>query len=339
MKGRILIIYTGGTIGMRQSAQGYVPGVGFKQLMQTQLGQALLNRLPVFDLIEFEQLIDSANLTPDHWVSIAQPIIDNWSQYDGFVVIHGTDTMAYTAAALSFMLQNIDKPVIVTGSQIPLLELRNDGQNNLMTAMMLAGEYLIPEVCLYFNGKLMRGNRCVKMKSSGLDAFHSPNYPLLARADIHIELYESRLLPLPEQSETFICPDFDPRHVAIVPIYPGIDGEFISLVTCKPNLKGLILHSYGVGNIPDTDRSLMDALRKAANAGITLVNVTQCEYGQVHQDAYAAGSELNEIGVVSGSDITLEAAFAKLHLLCSLPLDSKQRAEQMAVPLVGEMMQ
>lgn len=337
MTGRILIIYTGGTIGMRRSEQGYIPAAGFQQLMEAQLGTELLNRLPAYEMLEFEDLIDSANLTPAHWSAIAQPIIDQWSHYDGFVILHGTDTMAYTASALSFMLQQVNKPVIVTGSQIPLLELRNDAQNNLMTAMMLAGEYPIPEVCVFFNGKLMRGNRSVKLKSSGLDAFHSPNYPLLARADIHIDLYKPRLLDKPQQGPNFINPQFDARNVSIVPVYPGINGDLIDALIQEPNRKALILHSYGVGNIPDADRTLVAALKRAADKGITLVNVTQCEYGHVHQEAYAAGSEMSELGVISGMDMTLEAAFAKLHLLCAQGLSTEQRAEQMQHAISGEL--
>lgn len=337
MTGRILIIYTGGTIGMRRSEQGYIPAAGFQQLMEAQLGTELLNRLPAYEMLEFEDLIDSANLTPAHWSAIAQPIIDQWSHYDGFVILHGTDTMAYTASALSFMLQQVNKPVIVTGSQIPLLELRNDAQNNLMTAMMLAGEYPIPEVCVFFNGKLMRGNRSVKLKSSGLDAFHSPNYPLLARADIHIDLYKPRLLDKPQQGPNFINPQFDARNVSIVPVYPGINGDLIDSLIQEPNRKALILHSYGVGNIPDADRTLVAALKRAADKGITLVNVTQCEYGHVHQEAYAAGSEMSELGVISGMDMTLEAAFAKLHLLCAQGLSTEQRAEQMQHAISGEL--
>ncbi|WP_428034108.1 asparaginase [Amphritea sp.] len=334
MKRKILIIYAGGTIGMQASANGYVPVAGFEQQLRAQLSGPGDAQLPAFEVLELEQLIDSSNLQPHHWTVLGGIIRAHWSQYDGFILLHGTDTMAYTASMLSFMLQGMDKPVIVTGSQIPLAQLRNDARDNLLTSMMFVAAYDIPEVCICFNGRLLRGNRASKLKSSALDAFDSPNYAWLGEAGIHIELHAERLLR--HGRSDFNVPDFNPDALVVLPIYPGISAGIVRDLLSRPVVKGVVLHTYGAGNPPDANGELMAELENAVRRGVIIVNVTQCLQGQVSQGAYATGATLNRIGVIPGSDLTLEAAFTKLHFL--LATQSADRVKELMLQsLCGEM--
>jgi len=313
----LLLIHTGGTIGMIRSEQGYVPAPAFEQLLRERLASVVAHPVTGFDFIEFEHLLDSANLTPEHWLAIGRYILDHYDDYNGFVVLHGTDTMAYTAAALSFMLRGLDKPVILTGSQIPLAELRNDAKDNLITAMILAAEYPVPEVCLYFNGRLLRGNRSTKVDATGFNAFDSPNFPPLGEVGIRIAIDESRLCA--PTTRRFRLPDFNPRAVAVLQLFPGISGELVSRVLATPGIGGLILRSYGVGNVPGDNTDLMSALAAASERGVVIVNTSQCLRGAVSQTTYATGVGLHQAGVVGGGDMTFEAAFAKLHYLLAGP--------------------
>lgn len=333
MKRKILIIYAGGTIGMQASENGYVPVAGFEQQLREQLaGHA--GQLPGFDVLELAQLIDSANLQPHHWTELAGVIQQYWSLYDGFILLHGTDTMAYTASMLSFIFQGMDKPVIVTGSQIPLSELRNDARDNLLTSLMFAGGYDIPEVCICFNGRLLRGNRSCKVKTTGLDAFDSPNAGWLGQVGINIELYSGRLLQAGKAD--FAIPVFNPDAVVVLPVYPGVPARIVRDLLSHKEVKGVVLHTYGAGNPPDANSELMAELEDAVKRGVIIVNVTQCLQGPVIQGAYATGATLNRIGVVPGSDLTLEAAFTKLHYL--LATQSPERArEMMSRNMCGEM--
>lgn len=335
MTSRVLILYTGGTIGMTSSEQGYVPCKQFNQLLQQKIPQEAYQQLPQFVVLEHSDLIDSANLQPAHWTVMAEHLIENWHSYQGFVVLHGTDTMDYTAAALSFMLQGIDKPVILTGSQVPLVQLRSDGLDNLITAIDMAGSCQVPEVCIYFNNRLLRGNRTVKLNSSAFDAFYSPNFPELAHAGIRLEVNTELLLKPAEQQ--FLAPKFDSEAVTIVQMYPGISAEVVKSVLSNRALKGVIIESYGAGNIPDANQALIQQLKTAAERGVVIVNVTQCVEGRVSQGDYATGQVLNRLGVVPGGDMTLAAAFAKLHFLiaCGLPVEVIR--QKMAVALCGEM--
>jgi L-asparaginase len=269
--------------------------------------------MPAFDVVELDELIDSANLQPAHWVAIANALIARWDDYAGFVVLHGTDTMAWTASALSFMLRGLDKPVILTGAQIPLVEPRSDAPDNLSTALTLAASYPIREVCVYFNRRLLRGNRSRKLRSTGFDAFDSPNWPHLADVGIQIMLHRDRLLPA--TARDFLVPAFDREAVAVLPVWPGMPARVVDALLDGPAVRGLIQRSYGVGNVPDADAALMDALARAVARGVVVLNTTQCVSGAVDQGAYATGAALNRIGVVPGADMTLEAAFAKLHFL------------------------
>jgi len=337
MKRRVLIIYTGGTIGMQRSAQGYVPAPGFSDRVEQLLSARGINTLPdfEFDMVACQQLIDSANLVPDDWSRLGRRLMQHRDHYDGFVVLHGTDTMAYTASMLSFMLMGFARPVILTGSQIPLSELRSDALDNLTTALLLAGNYDIPEVCVYFNGRLLRGNRSSKVKSSGLDAFDSPDYPWLARVGIEIELQQERLL----KPAVLNCqiPEFDPDAVAVLHLYPGISARVVDAVLDCCALRGLILLTYGAGNPPDANQPLIDCLQRASARGVVIVNITQCLQGAVSQGTYATGATLNRIGVVAGGDMTLEAAFTKTHFLLSQALTSAQVRAALAQPLCGEL--
>lgn len=285
---------------------------GFGQLLGRQL-RTTAAELPAFDVVELDTLIDSANLRPAHWSAIATALLARWDDYAGFVVLHGTDTMAWSASALSFMLRGSDKPVIFTGAQIPLIEPRSDAPRNLQTALILAAHHPIREVCVYFDRRLLRGNRSSKLKSTAFDAFDSPNWPPLADVGIDIALHHEMLLPA--SSRDFVVPDFNAEAVAVLPVYPGISARTVDAVLDSPSVRALVLRTYGVGNAPDADQPLMDALARAVARGIVVVNTTQCAIGRVHQGSYATGASLAGIGVVAGADMTLEAAFAKLHFL------------------------
>ncbi|UTW11487.1 asparaginase [Marinobacterium rhizophilum] len=334
MKSKVLIIHTGGTIGMHPSDQGYVPVPGFDELLQQKLSKQAQQNLPHFEILEFTQLIDSSNIQPSDWTRLGRTLMEHYDDYNGFVVLHGTDTMAYTASALSFILQGLDKPVILTGSQIPLIEPRNDALDNLITALILAGNYPVPEVCIYFNGRLLRGNRACKLRATGFDAFDTPNCPWLGQAGIHIELQEHLLLD--RGTPSFSAPDFDPCAVSLLHLYPGMPGSIAAQLLENSRLKGLLIRSFGVGNPPDENRELMAALEQASARGQVVVNLTQCLQGKVSQGAYATGAKLNDIGVVPGSDLTVEAAFTKLHFLIATGHAAPRVRELMQTPICGE---
>jgi L-asparaginase len=334
MKKRVYIAYTGGTIGMRRAAGGYVPEAGLEQLISEMIAPRLQAQLPHYVLYEYDHLIDSANIRPRDWCSIAGDIIDRYSEFDGFVILHGTDTMAYTTSALSFILRGLRKPVIVTGSQIPLREMRNDGHNNLLTALLLAANEKITEVCLYFNGRLLRGNRATKVKAEGLDAFASPNCPELGQVGIHIAIDESALLQN-NATEAFHLPGYDDDKVAVVRLFPGITARFLSHLL-EPPLTGLIMQSYGVGNAPVIQPGFLDVLSGAISRGVVVVNVSQCLQGRVDSSQYAAGSALIGAGVTSGLDLTTEAAFTKLNHLLAMRLASEDVRTSMTLSWCGE---
>lgn len=312
---RVYIAYTGGTIGMLNAGDGYVPASGFLEERLRDMPELRDPAMPEIVLNEYDPLLDSSNMTPREWLTIARDIFQNYHAFDGFVVLHGTDTMAYTASALPFLLQGLNKPVILTGSQIPLVELRNDARENLITALLLAANYAIPEVCLYFGTKLLRGCRTVKVNAQGFDAFDSPNYPPLGQvgSDIHIRW---QLVRKPSTTPLVPPPTALNAIVASVRLFPGISGEFLNNVL-KPPLQGLVLEAYGTGNAPNQDHALLDAFSDAATRGVTIVDCTQCLRGTVKLNSYATGAALLEAGVVSGADMTPIAALTKLHYLIS----------------------
>ena len=335
MKKRVLIVYTGGTFGMVPSDQGYVPMTGLADRLVARLQVFGLDDLPEFEVLEFGKLIDSSNLTPADWTRIGNCLRDHWAQYDGFVILHGTDTMAYTASALSFMLQPLDKPVIITGSQIPLAELRNDADINLITSLQLAARDDIHEVCICFGNRILRGNRAVKVNSMDLAAFDSPNMAWLGSVGIDINMRDDLLLEagVPDIQ----VPEYDPDAVLVFTLYPGVNHQLLqSMLDINPRARALIIRSYGVGNPPDANQELMQLLEQACARGLVVVNLTQCQQGPVVQGAYATGATLNRIGVVGGSDLTLEATFAKLHWLLATRSDPQEVRQLMATPLRGE---
>jgi L-asparaginase len=331
MQQRILILHTGGTIGMEASADGYRPAQDFSTLLAQKLDGC---DLPNYELLQLDHLIDSADLCPSHWSQMAKLLADKWEKYDGFVVLHGTDTMAYTASALSFILQEIDKPVIVTGSQIPLSALRTDALNNLLDSLLLAVNPEIKEVCICFDGRLLRGNRSSKVNSTSCDAFDSPNLPWLGEAGVHIQLNHGLLLA--GGSPNFRTLTFDSRAVAMLTIFPGMQANMLEQILKQEGVKGLILRNYGVGNVPSHNSALMQALEEAVQGGIVVVSVSQCVAGGVFQNTYASGSVLSRIGVSSGSDMTMEAAFTKLHYLLACGEQAEAIRRKIPLPLRGE---
>ncbi|TWX65256.1 asparaginase [Colwellia demingiae] len=335
MKKRIYVAYTGGTIGMMQSTQGFVPAKGHLTESINALPEFHRSEMPEFTISEYQPLIDSSNMTPSDWQRIADDIKANYDDYDGFVVLHGTDTMAYTSSALSFMFENLSKPVIVTGSQIPLSQLRSDGQVNVLNALYIAANYPISEVSLFFNNKLYRGNRCIKAYADGFNAFDSPNMPVLLEAGINIQLVAGTLAHLVDKVEPLQLSTITPQPVGVVHLYPGISSEVIDNVIKQP-VKALILRSYGVGNAPQ-DKALLACLRKAKEQGIVVVNCSQCIKGTVNMSGYATGNALSQTGVISGHDMTLEATLTKLHYLLSKNLSYDEMCQQMDKSLRGEL--
>jgi len=332
-KKNIYVAYTGGTIGMQRSANGYIPVSGHLQQQLELMPEFHRHEMPRFDIHEYTPLMDSSDMTPEDWQVIAHDIRDNYQHYDGFVILHGTDTMAFTASALSFMLENLDKPVIVTGSQIPLAELRSDGQQNLLNALYVAANYPINEVGLFFNNTLFRGNRTTKAHADGFNAFASPNLPPLLEAGIHIKKLNT--LPAPVQEGPLIVHPITPQPIGVVTIYPGISPDVVSNFLRQP-VKALILRSYGVGNAPQSS-AFISVLAEAHQRGIVVVNLTQCMSGKVNMGGYATGNALEQAGVISGSDLTVEAALTKLHFLLSQQLPVAEVRALMQQNLRGEL--
>ena len=333
MKKHIYVAYTGGTIGMRPSPQGYIPVAGFLSETLASMPEFHCDEMPDFTIHEYDSLIDSSDMQPDDWQQIADDIQEHYDSYDGFIILHGTDTMAFTASALSFMLEDLSKPVIVTGSQIPLAELRSDGQVNLLNALYIAANFPIPEVTLFFNNKLLRGNRSRKLDADGFDAFDSPNFAPLLTAGINIETNYPLSGEKPGAALTVSKVQSQP--IGVVTLYPGISAEVLRNTLQQP-VKALILLSYGVGNAPQSP-AILEQLKSAKNNDILVVNCTQCLRGKVNMSGYATGNALREVGVISGGDMTPEAALAKLHYLLSKDLTTEQIKEKIVEDLRGEL--
>ena len=329
----VYVAYTGGTIGMRPGSSGYEPAPGFLAQQMAKLAALDSDAMPHFKVHEYQPLLDSANMSPADWVKLGRDIMANYHRYDGFIVLHGTDTMAFSASALSFMFQNLGKPIVFTGSQIPLCEVRTDARENLITSLLIAAGEPIPEVCLFVGHRLLRGNRATKVSARQFLAFRSPNYPALGEAGVELTVHRQRFLPAPRDSVAFN--EVGGAQVADLRIFPGITPETLRSFL-RPPLEGAVLHTYGVGNAPDRPE-LLAVLRRASERGVVLVNCTQCLEGSVRMGAYATGSALADAGVVSGYDMTPEAALTKLYYLLSHDLDPDEVRRQMQENLRGEL--
>ena len=339
-KAKIVLIYTGGTIGMvKDFKSGALKAFDFKEL---------LNRIPEVQLLDceietisFETPIDSSNMNILSWQKIANIIEENYSKFDGFVVLHGSDTMSYSASALSFMLENLAKPVIFTGSQLPIGDLRTDAKENLITAIQVASlqennKPVIQEVCLYFEYKLYRGNRTTKISAEHFNAFTSPNFPELAESGVHLKVNTDLVLTANSNKNFQVHTDFD-DNVALLKLFPGMNEKVLTSFFAIPNLKGIVLETYGSGNAP-TEKWFVDALALAIKKGIHIINVTQCSGGSVAMGNYETSTQLKNIGVISGEDITTEAAITKLMFLLGKKVPSSEFKKQFETAIRGEMM-
>ncbi len=340
MKRSVLLIYTGGTIGMdRNPKTGALEPFDFEQL---------LCRVPELEQFsteiatyQFSPPIDSSDMLPSRWTELAHIISDNYELYDGFVVLHGTDTMAYTASALSFMLQNLSKPVVFTGSQLPIGQLRTDGKENLITSIEIAaarrqdGSARVPEVCVYFSGHLMRGNRTTKQSADAFNAFESFNYPHLADAGVQIA-YHDEFIHRPQYPQKALSTQFNlDANVIIFSLFPGVREDLIRHIIATPNLRSIVMRTFGSGNAPQNPW-LISALREATRRGKVVVNISQCLQGCVAMERYDTGVQLRDAGVVSGFDSTVEAAVTKLMYLQARYDNADQVRRMMQQSLCGE---
>ncbi|KAJ5803935.1 uncharacterized protein N7518_000238 [Penicillium psychrosexuale] len=366
---RVLIIMTGGTICMQPSPGGFIPARGFQEKCMARVptfndgsASTTMNvvanaahelkarpslRTPMtaygrqvrYTVFEFEELLDSSSIDAKGWTQIAEAIERNYKLFDGFVVLHGTDSLAYTCSALSFMLQNLGKPVVLTGSQAPMLELQNDATDNLLGSLVVAGHFMIPEVCLYFNNRLFRGNRTTKVAASDFAAFDSPNCAPVAVTNSMRTNVNWDMVHRPTSLEPFsIRTNLDTTHVACLRIFPGIKPEMVDAVLKLDGLRGLILETFGAGNAPSgQDNAMINVLASAIQRGIVIVNITQCLTGSV-SPVYATGMSLSRAGVVAGLDMTTEGALTKLAYLLALPESTPESvAKNMSVSIRGEL--
>ncbi|HRD69862.1 MAG TPA: asparaginase [Legionella sp.] len=299
-----------------------------------ELAGEINTHMPQYVIKEYQPLLDSSNMTVTEWNRIAQDIADAYSNFDGFVIFHGTDTMAYTASALSFMLEHLGKPVIVTGSQIPLSEVRNDAIDNVITSLWLCAHQPINEVCIYFNQQLLRGNRTQKVSAQRFNAFDSPNYPHLASIGIHIQLHQHLLLK--PTTQPFNLQKIRPQFIANFRLFPGFASDVLAYILNQP-IRGLILETYGAGNAQNNDPQFLELLKEACNRGVIIINCTQCQQGRVEMNQYATGHTLKKAGLISGHDMTPEAAHCKLLYLLSKNLDTKNLKKLLEMDLRGEL--
>jgi len=331
---RVYIAYTGGTIGMKHSSKGFVPEAGYFTEQVNKLPELAYPEMPSIFVNEYECLIDSSNITPEDWYKISEDIKAHYDDFDGFIVLHGTDTMAYTASALSFMLEDLSKPVIVTGSQIPWSQMRTDARENLITSLLLASQYDIPEVTLYFHNRLYRGNRTRKVDANGFHAFQSPNFPALVKVGSQINVNQEIILKDP--SKPLKINKISPPKVVVLSLFPGFSADMLEAVL-NSGIQGLVLMTYGMGNAPCNDAQFLKLLTNANESGIIIVNCTQCLKGSVDMSSYETGQELLKAGVISGFDMTPEATLTKLSYLLSSDCSKETIKQKMQVSLRGEL--
>lgn len=335
---RILLIYTGGTIGMaRDPLNGTLSPIDFSNIEK---------HLPVlnnfhFDIkaISFDPLIDSSNFTPEVWVKVADTIERNYDLFDGFVILHGTDTMAYSASAVSYMLENLSKPVIFTGSQLPVGLVRTDGRENIIASLELAAERedgvaVIQEVCIYFNNKLTRGNRTTKVSTENFSAFQSPNYPPLVDVGLHLKFNYANIYQNSGDKQLKVHRRFD-NNVAILKIFPGLSRNYVRSVLNTEGVRGVIMETFGAGNAP-TARWFLDELKEYIDRGGIILNITQCSGGTVEMGLYETSREMISIGIVSGQDLTFEAAVTKLMFILGNYSSREEVIAKLAKPIAGE---
>lgn len=340
---RVLIIYTGGTIGMQASPQGLVSGDNIEKRVAQSLATLPINErqhLPAYDVISYVELIDSSAVTPRHWQQLAADIHDNINDYAGIVVLHGTDTMSWTAASLAYQLQGLDRPVILTGAMQPLEVANSDALENIVGALRFATQADLQEVALYFAGQLLRGIRSSKQHTEAADAFFSPNYPLLGeRVGDDFVYYARRGLAYQQQgAPRFELADYSALtngEVVRVVLWPGIAAWQLDAWLDDTRVKGALLQLWGSGNIGDDD-GVLEVLARASGEGKLIAATSQCSIGHIHLGAYAAGHGLSEAGVLSGDDMTAEAAYCKLVHLLAQPLTDKQRRQRFMTSLAGE---
>jgi len=338
-KPNILLIYTGGTIGMiKDSETGSLHNFNFDEL---------LKYIPELNLLDcnisthsFKKPIDSSNMNPTHWVKIATIIEDSYDDFDGFVILHGSDTMSYTASALSFMLENLSKPVIFTGSQLPIGDLRTDAKENLITSIQIAslcenGIPVIKEVGLYFEYKLYRANRTTKINAEHFEAFDSLNYPPLIISGVNLSVNEQALLALNEGKALQVHKKLE-NNIVLVKMFPGIDESTINHIFSYPKIKGLVIETYGSGNITN-EKWFVNAIKKLIDKGIPIINVTQCSGGSVNMNLYKTNIQYRKLGVISGKDITTESALAKLMFLLGQNISANLFKTKYETSLRGEM--